>query len=70
MILIDTGPIVALINDRGDRHNECRSLLERLPGPLLVPATVATEINTVVTLDRRNFSTVRPVHVEALTLLP
>lgn len=136
MILVDTGPIVALINDRDNRHNECRTLLERLPGPLLVPATVATEvcmllerrcgthaelafladvrlghftlveslsadldrvaelvakydnlplgtvdasvialaerlgISTVVTIDRRDFSAVRPVHVEALTLLP
>ena len=35
MILVDTGPIVALINDRDDRHHECRTLLERLSGPLL-----------------------------------
>ena len=111
-------------------------LLERVPGPLLIPATVATEvclmlerrrgtyaelafladvragrytlieslsadldrvaelvekyddlplgtvdasvvalaerlnITTVVTLDRRDFSIVRPAHVPALTLLP
>jgi predicted nucleic acid-binding protein len=136
MILVDTGPIVALVNDRDDRHRECQSLLERLPGPLLIPATVATEvclmlesrrgtraeltfltdvrsgkfilieslsadldrvaqlvarydnlplgtvdasvialaerlnIATIVTLDRRDFSLVRPTHVPALTLLP
>lgn len=136
MILIDTGPIVALINDRDSHHQECRYLLERLPGPLLIPATVATEvclllerrrgtraelafltdistgrytliesltadldrvaelvakydnlplgtvdasvialaerlnITTVATLDRRDFSTVRPAHVPMLTLLP
>lgn len=136
MILVDTGPIVAVVNDRDDRHRECRHLLERLPGPLLVPATVATEvcmmlerrrgtyaelaflsdvragrytlieslsadlgrvaelvekyddlplgtvdasvialaerlnITTVVTLDRRDFGTVRPAHAPALTLLP
>lgn len=136
MILVDTGPIVALINDRDDRHQECRALLEQLPGPLLVPATVATEVcillerrrgthaelafladiraghftlveslsvdldrvaelvakydnlplgtvdasvialaerlglNTVVTLDRRDFTAVRPTHVPALALLP
>ena len=136
MILVDTGPIVAIINDRDDHHQECKYLLERLPGPLLIPATVATEvclmlerrqgtyaelaflsdvqagrytlieslsadlariaqlvekyddlplgtvdasvvalaerlnITTVVTIDRRDFSIVRPAHVSALTLLP
>lgn len=136
MILVDTGPIVALINDRDDHHQECRQLLERLDEPLLVPATVATEacillerrrgsraeqlflqdlraghftlieslsadldritelvnqysdlslgavdasvialaerlrITTVLTLDKRDFSTVRPIHVQQLTLLP
>lgn len=136
MILVDTGPIVAVINDRDDHHHECTQLLERLPGPLLVPATVAAEvcmllerrrgtraelafladlragqysliesladdlarvvelvdkydnlplgtvdasviaaaermkITTVATLDRRDFSAVRPRHVPSLTLLP
>lgn len=136
MILVDTGPIVAVVNDRDDYHQECRYLLERLPSPLLIPATVATEvclllerrrgtraemafiadiragrytlieslsadlnriaelvakyddlplgtvdasvialaerlnITTVITLDRRDFSIVRPIHTPALTLLP
>ncbi|MGH3871562.1 MAG: PIN domain-containing protein [Pseudonocardiaceae bacterium] len=51
MILVDTGPIVAVINDRDDRHRKCRYLLERLPGPLLIPATVATEV--CMMLERR-----------------
>lgn len=51
MILVDTGPIVAVVNDRDDRHLECVHLLERLPGPLLVPATVATEV--CLLLERR-----------------
>lgn len=38
VILVDTGPIVAVINDRDDHHWECRYLLERLPGPLLIAA--------------------------------
>ena len=63
MILVDTGPIVAVANDRDDRHRECKYLLERLAGPLLIPATVAT-------LDRRDFGIVHPAHVPALTLLP
>lgn len=51
MILVDTGPIVAVINDRDDHHQECKYLLERLPGPLLIPATVATEV--CLMLERR-----------------
>lgn len=51
MILVDTGPIVAVINDRDDHHQECKYLLERLPGPLLLPATVATEV--CLMLERR-----------------
>lgn len=51
MILVDTGPIVAVINDRDDHHRECMYLLERLPGPLLIPATVATEV--CLMLERR-----------------
>jgi uncharacterized protein len=51
VILVDTGPIVALTNDRDNRHHECVALLERLPGPLLVPATVATEV--CLLLERR-----------------
>jgi uncharacterized protein len=135
VILADTGPIVAVINDRDDHHRECRHLLERLPGPHVdsghrghrgVPAAgaspgylrgagiparcagrplradriavgdlervtalvekyddlplgtvdasviaLAERLNTtVVTLDRRDFSVVRPAYVPALTLLP
>lgn len=136
MILVDTGPIVAMINDRDDRHDQCKQLLERLDEQLLVPTTVATEacillerrrgshaeqlflqdlragnftlieslstdldrvsdlvkqysnlplgtvdasvialaerlrITTVVTLDKRDFGTVRPAHTQQLTLLP
>jgi predicted nucleic acid-binding protein len=43
VILVDTGPIVAVVNDRDNHHQECKHLLERLPDPLLIPATVATE---------------------------
>lgn len=51
MILVDTGPIVALINDRDHHHRQCRQLLEQLPDPLLVPVTVATE--ACILLERR-----------------
>lgn len=44
MLIVDTGPIVAAINTRDNRHAECARLLESAPGPLIVPAPVLTEV--------------------------
>jgi predicted nucleic acid-binding protein len=44
VIVVDTGPIVALLNDRDDHHVRCRDFLANHPGPLLVPTTVFTEV--------------------------
>jgi hypothetical protein len=44
VIVVDTGPIVALLNDRDDQHERCREFLATHPGPLLVPTTVFTEV--------------------------
>ena len=44
MIVVDTGPIVALLNDRDDHHERCRDFLAHHPGPLLLPTTVFTEV--------------------------
>ncbi|UGT71774.1 PIN domain-containing protein [Nocardia gipuzkoensis] len=44
MLILDTGPIVAAINKRDNRHAECARLLESAPGPLVVPAPVLTEV--------------------------
>lgn len=44
MIVVDTGPIVALLNDRDDHHERCRDFLANHPGPLLLPTTVFTEV--------------------------
>jgi predicted nucleic acid-binding protein len=136
VILVDTGPLVALANDKDDAHSACERLLTTIAGPLLVPAPVLTEvcylletrrgpeleadfladlaegvmelvgltradlirmvdlvrtyadlplgavdasvvaiaerrgISEIATLDRRDFSIVRPRHVPAFTLLP
>jgi predicted nucleic acid-binding protein len=43
-----------MINDRDNHHRECKQLLERLDGPLLIPATVATE--ACMLLERRRGS--------------
>jgi predicted nucleic acid-binding protein len=44
VIVVDTGPVVALLNDRDDHHERCREFLATRPGPLLLPSTVFTEI--------------------------
>jgi hypothetical protein len=44
VIVVDTGPIVALLNDRDDHHQRCRDFLANHPGPLLLPTTVFTEV--------------------------
>ena len=76
MILVDTGPIVAVINDRDDHHQQCTYLLERLPGPLLIPATVATEVCLMLERRRGTYAELAflsnmwgwPVHVDRVVV--
>lgn len=135
MILVDTGPLVAVADADDTNHAACVSCLETAPGPLLVPCFVVPEVchllrrelgsaaeaaflrafpedlalqdvtahdlrraadlveqyadlplgtvdativalaerlrlRTIVTLDRRHFSVVRPLHVPAFDLVP
>ncbi|MGY1761044.1 PIN domain-containing protein [Geodermatophilus sp. SYSU D00779] len=51
MIVVDTGPVVALVNERDDHHERCRDFPETHPAPLLLPATVFTEM--CLLLERR-----------------
>ncbi len=44
MILVDTGPLVAVLDADDRRHHECLQLLEEAAGPLIVPATVVVEV--------------------------
>ncbi|GII33815.1 type II toxin-antitoxin system VapC family toxin [Planotetraspora mira] len=133
--LLDTGPLIAVV-DRDDKHHaSCVRLLEELEGPLLLPPTVLIEagwtinrhmgprvhaqfldlvteefelvdllsadvrrmaelvrayrdarldpadvsvvaiaerldVTQIATLDRRDFTFIRPRHVPAFTLLP
>jgi hypothetical protein len=43
MILVDTGPFVALFDPKDDAHAETRHVLQRLRGPLVTTAPVLTE---------------------------
>ena len=42
-IIVDAGPLIAGFDDTDMWHDECSGLLETLPGPLIVPATVVAE---------------------------
>lgn len=43
-LLLDTGPLVAVLNDKDRHHERCRDLLQWHRGPLVVPAPVLTEV--------------------------
>ncbi|MBF6325097.1 PIN domain-containing protein [Nocardia cyriacigeorgica] len=44
MIVCDTGPLVAVLNENDADHQRCLDLLERHAGPLLVPSPVLAEV--------------------------
>ncbi|SDX10324.1 hypothetical protein SAMN05421504_102317 [Amycolatopsis xylanica] len=44
MIVVDTGPIIAMINANDDRHAECAELLATVRGPLFLPEPLLGEI--------------------------
>src|SRR5205085_2198506 len=41
----DTGPLVAAVNRRDNDHEVCRAALSGYPGVLIVPVTVAVEVD-------------------------
>jgi uncharacterized protein len=44
VIVVDTAPIVAAINERDQRHSECADLFRKGRGPFFVPGPVLTEV--------------------------
>jgi uncharacterized protein len=44
VIVCDTGPLVAVLNENDADHQRCLDLLERHAGPLLVPSPVLAEV--------------------------
>ncbi|GAB3883174.1 hypothetical protein GCM10027612_14830 [Microbispora bryophytorum subsp. camponoti] len=48
MIVIGSGPLIAALNIRDRYHEACARLLQTHPEPLLVPATVVTEVCQLV----------------------
>ena len=43
MILVDTGPLVALFDPRDDAHKRCASVLEKIECPIATTVPVLTE---------------------------
>jgi len=44
VIICDTGALPAVANDKDAAHVACTALFEAEPGPLVVPATIVTEV--------------------------
>jgi predicted nucleic acid-binding protein len=44
VIVVNTGPIVAAMNDRDQRHAECADLFRKGKGPFFVPGPVLAEV--------------------------
>lgn len=44
MIICDTGPLLAAANADDSEHAACLAVLSDQPGPLIVPATIVTEV--------------------------
>lgn len=43
-MIIDAGPLIALLNKDDDDHHLCTRLLGQFPGTLVVPAPIMTEV--------------------------
>lgn len=76
MLIVDTGPIVAVANDRDPDHQAARTVLEAHPGPLVTTSLVVTEAGWLIrsqlgivaeTAIYRSI-TRKELHVEVLTL--
>ncbi|MGQ9570522.1 MAG: hypothetical protein ACUVUQ_06715 [Thermodesulfovibrionales bacterium] len=51
MILIDTGPIVAIFDKNDNRHNICLDLLETIKVPLITATAVLAEAFYLLSLS-------------------
>lgn len=68
-ILVDTGPMLAMIDRRDHWHDRCVAILPRLPLPLLTSEAVLAELFYLVRADRRATQAVwNFVHSAAITL--
>ncbi len=67
MILIDAGPLIALIHADDRHHDRCRAVLASLREPL---ATAWPAVAEAMYIDRRDFQVYRPRGLGRFTILP
>ncbi len=48
MLLVDSGPVVAMADRRDPRHSQSREVIREEPGPLVMPAQVTAEIDYLI----------------------
>lgn len=59
MILVDTGPLIALFDPRDDQHARCREILESIRAPLQTTLPVLTEAFHILSPDSRGSDSLR-----------
>lgn len=52
MIVVDTGPLVAMANEQDGHHARCVNWFDDAPRPLLIPAPVLTEVCYLLERER------------------
>jgi hypothetical protein len=52
LIVIDTGPLVAMANEQDRHHARCVEWFDTAPGPLLLPAPILTEVCYLLERER------------------
>jgi predicted nucleic acid-binding protein len=52
VIVVDTGPLVAMANEQDRHHARCVEWFETAPGPLLLPAPILTEVCYLLERER------------------
>jgi len=70
-VLVDTGPLVAILSSGDEHHEECVAALETLPGPLFSCWPVITEAAWLLRSHSRAVQQLlRSIHAGFLELLP
>jgi predicted nucleic acid-binding protein len=59
MILVDTGPLIALFDPRDAQHARCREILESIRAPLQTTLPVLTEAFHILSPDSRGSDSLR-----------
>lgn len=70
MILVDSNILVALADRSDTYHGVCQTWLSNETGASIIAVAERLGIDTVATVNRRDFDNVRPAHVTALNIVP